>query len=155
MKSIFYIFLLVFANFVFAEEADTKSDVSEGKVLAYLVHGNNESDEGVQCVDIEEGTLEKLRKSFPEFASFKLLGKHNQELFKQYETWIVPSLDFFLKLDSKGPSEKGGIKTHLQIWHNKEVILKCDPVLYNGRHIIVAGPKWREGRLFLLLQLVD
>ena len=94
----------------------------------------------------------RLAKVFP-FTRFEIIGQHHQDIFRQYESWVVPSKELFVKLDSKGPAEGGGMKLDLQFWREQEVLVKTDTVLRQGSPLFIGGPKWREGRLLFVLQL--
>ena len=66
---------------------------------------------------------------------------------------MVPSKDVFLKIDSKGRTEKGdGVNLHLQLWQKKNVLLKTDIVL-RKEPIFITGPKWGNGRLIMVVEL--
>ena len=136
---------------------------SEGRIYGALVlskpgEASNTSDDsepvnpGTDATTFEK-MVPRLGKAFPAFQKFELLGEHRQSLFKQYETWVVPSRDLFLKIDSKGPAEGGGMKLHLQVWRDDEVILKTDPVLMPGRPLFIGGPNWRDGKLVIVVAL--
>ena len=84
---------------------------------------------------------------------FTLLGEHRQALFKQYESWVVPSKEIFLKVDSRGPAEGGGVRLHLQLWQDDKVLVKTDAVLRPGSPLFIGGPKWRDGQLIFAVAL--
>jgi len=97
-------------------------------------------------------TLSQLGKAFPE-KNFRLLGEHTQEIFSEYESWVVPSKDLFLKIDSKGPAENSeGVNLHLQLWQEKNVLLKTDVIL-RKEPIFIAGPRWGKGLLIMVIEL--
>jgi hypothetical protein len=60
---------------------------------------------------------DRLSKVFG-FKHFEILGQHQQDIFREYESWVVPSRDLFLKIDSNGPADNGGVKLHLQVWRS-------------------------------------
>ena len=62
-------------------------------------------------------------------AHFEILGEHKQDIFRQYESWVVPSKELFLKLDSKGPAEGGGINLNLQFWNKEQVLVKTESIV--------------------------
>ena len=95
----------------------------------------------------------RLAKVFP-YKYFAVLGQHSQVIFREYESWVVPSKDLFLKLDSKGASKGGGINLHLQFWQGQQVLVKTDTVLRPASPLFIAGPKWRDGRLIFVLELM-
>jgi hypothetical protein len=97
---------------------------------------------------------ERLGKIF-QLSRHEVLGQHTQDIFRQYESWVVPSKDLFLKIDSKGPTDdKTGMHLSVQVWRQQEVLVKTDVVLRAGSPLIIGGPKWREGRLVFVLQLL-
>jgi hypothetical protein len=94
----------------------------------------------------------RLGKVFP-YQRFEILGQHLQDVFREYESWVVPTKDLFLKVDSKGPADGGGMNLHLQFWRDQQVLVKTDAVLKEGSPLFIGGPKWREGRLLFVLVL--
>jgi len=127
---------------------DAKQD---GQIWGALFFGTNSSVE-----EAGEGkakaVTDRLRKAFDE-KYYQLLGEHTQAIFSEYESWVVPSKDIFLKIDSKGPAKDGdGIKLHLQVWREKNVLVKTDVVLRKDP-IFIRGPKWGDGYLILAIEL--
>jgi hypothetical protein len=59
----------------------------------------------------------------------------------------------FLKIDSKGPAEQGGVNLHLQVWREQQVLVKSEAVLRPGSPLFIGGPKWKNGRLIFVLSL--
>ena len=96
----------------------------------------------------------RLGKVF-KYSRFEILGSHTQDVFRQYESWVVPSKELFLKLDSKGPAAGGGLKVDLQFWRLDKVLVKTDTVLRPQSPLFIGGPRWREGRLIFVLLLTE
>ncbi len=94
----------------------------------------------------------RLAKAFP-YKHFQVLGQHSQDIFREYESWVVPSKDLFVKLDSKGAAKNGGIKLNIQFWQGAQVVVKSDTELQPNSPLFIAGPKWRDGRLVFVLVL--
>jgi hypothetical protein len=95
----------------------------------------------------------RLAKAFPDQKNYELLGRHTQDVLKAYESWVVPSKDLCLKIDSRGPAPDNGVKLHVQLWQEKKVLVKCDAVLKPKTPIFIGGPNWRTGRLiFVVIQ---
>jgi hypothetical protein len=123
----------------------------DGRVWGALFFATPEKIEAPQGADAAK-TLSQLGKAFPE-KSFQLLGEHTQEIFSEYESWVVPSKDLFLKIDSKGPTENNdGVNLHLQLWQEKNVLLKTDVIL-RKEPIFIAGPRWGKGQLIMVIEL--
>lgn len=95
---------------------------------------------------------QRLGKVFP-YKRYEILGQHLQDVFREYESWVVPSKDLFLKVDSKGPAEGGGVNLHLQFWRDQQVLVKTDAILRSGSPLFIGGPKWRDGQLIFVLVL--
>ncbi len=128
---------------------------TDGKVWGALVFATNEP-AGGGSTEQPPATLkdlpERLGKVFP-YKRFEILGQHLQDVFREYESWVVPSKDLFLKVDSKGPAAGGGVNLHLQFWRDQQVLVKTDAVLRSGSPLFIGGPKWREGQLIFVLVL--
>lgn len=126
----------------------------DGSVWGALVYASNtpltnaSSDEPAEFPNLHK----RLSSVFP-YKSFQVLGQHNQVVFREYESWVVPSRDVFLKLDSKGAATGGGLNLHVQFWRGQQVLVKTDVLLLAGNPLIIGGPKWRDGQLVFLLDL--
>lgn len=131
---------------------------TDGKVWGALIYATDSADKltGVKSVpakflpDMEK----KLAAVFP-WTHFEIVGQHMQDVFREYESWVVPSADLFLKVDSKGPDAGGGIHLHLQFWREEQVLLKTDALLRPKSPLFISGPRWREGQLLFVLVLAD
>ena len=97
----------------------------------------------------------RLARVFQQWQHFEILGQHTQDVFREYESWVVPSTDLFLKVDSKGPDSGGGIHLHLQFWRQEQVLLKTDALLRPQSPLFISGPKWRDGQLLFVLLLAE
>ena len=58
----------------------------------------------------------------------------------------------YLRIDSKGPVE-GGMSLHLQLWREKNILVKTDVVLKYNSPLFITGPKWGADQLFFILEL--
>jgi hypothetical protein len=128
---------------------------TEGKVWGALIHALPVAPAGAAAAESPHlpNLATRLRAAFPESGHFEVLGEHLQDVFREYESWVVPSKDLFLKVDSKGPAPGGGINLHLQFWRDQQVLVKTDAVLRPGSPLFIGGPRWREGRLIFVLAL--
>jgi hypothetical protein len=104
-----------------------------------------------------KAVVEKMRRvPAVAFAHYRLLGEHVQPLPKEYESWLVPSRGFFFKLDSRGPDPAGGVRVAVQLWRDKEVLVKTDVVLRGARPVIVRGPRLgTDGILVVVLRMAE
>jgi hypothetical protein len=125
---------------------------TDGHVWGALVYAQNGKIEKVAATPEFPDVAKRLAKVFP-FKSFEVLGQHNQAIFREYESWVVPSKDLFLKLDSNGLAKGGGIRLHVQFWQGQQVLVKSDTILHRDSPLFIGGPKWRDGRLVFVLLL--
>ena len=129
---------------------------TDGKVWGALVYATNDAkssaDTDHQAPADFADIPERLGKVFP-YQHFEILGQHLQDVFREYESWVVPTKDLFLKVDSKGPAKGGGMNLHLQFWRDQQVLVKTDAVLKANSPLFIGGPKWREGQLVFVLVL--
>ncbi len=124
---------------------------SDGQIWGALIFATLDTIDSSKNSDIEK-TLAQLGKAFPG-KNFQLLGEHTQQIFSEYESWVVPSKDLFLKIDSKGHPENGdGVNLHLQLWREKNVLLKTDIIL-RKEPIFITGPRWGKGQLIMVIEL--
>lgn len=129
----------------------------DGQVWGALIYGTSKATEGKgEAASPPEfpNLQQRLGKAFP-YKHFEILGQHSQVVFREYESWVVPSKDVFLKLDSKGTSIDGSLNLHLQFWQGQQVLVKTDTVLAKGSPLFIGGPKWRDGQVIFVLLLKD
>ncbi len=129
---------------------------TDGRVWGALIFATNDVKQLTGAREKPATTLpmlnERLGKVFP-FKHFEILGQHQQDIFREYESWVVPSRDLFMKIDSKGPADQGGVKLHLQVWREQQVLVKSDAVLRSTSPLFIGGPAWKDGRLIFVLSL--
>ena len=121
-----------------------------GYLWGALVRASNRASDG-ESKTLETGLAERLGETFS-YKHFQLLGEHKQPVSAEYETWILPSEELYMKVDSKGPVD-GGLGLHLQLWRRENVILKTDVILNSGSPVFITGPKWGEDQLLFVVLL--
>ena len=143
---------------VATEAAEPTAAAADAQVDGLLFFASNDTvapdHEEKVTIDaaLQQSLALRLAKVF-KFPHYHLIGKHTQKVFKEYESWVVPSKDLCLKIDSRGPAEGGGVNVHLQLWQDKKVLVKSDTVIQPGRPVFLGGPRWRGGRLvFVVMQ---
>jgi hypothetical protein len=138
------------------ESLSAVKPATDGKVWGALVYATNDIKGLSGSTEVAPADFadipRRLGKVFP-YQRFEILGQHLQDVFREYESWVVPTKDLFLKVDSKGPADGGGMNLHLQFWRDQQVLVKTDAVLKEGSPLFIGGPKWREGRLLFVLVL--
>lgn len=129
---------------------------TDGRVWGALIFATNDASQLTGVREKPATALvnlnDRLGKVFP-FKHFEILGQHHQDIFREYESWVVPSRDLFMKIDSKGPADQGGVKLHLQVWREQQVLVKSDAVLRTSSPLFIGGPAWKDGRLIFVLSL--
>lgn len=129
---------------------------TDGRVWGALIFATNDASQLTGAREKAATSLpnlnDRLAKVF-KFKHFEILGQHHQDIFREYESWVVPSRDLFMKIDSKGPADQGGVKLHLQVWREQQVLVKSDAVLRSSSPLFIGGPAWKDGRLIFVLSL--
>ena len=129
---------------------------TDGHIWGALIFATNETELLTGGKEPEHADLpklhERLAKVFP-YKHFEVLGQHRQDIFREYESWVVPSQDLFMKIDSKGPAENEGLNLHLQVWRRHQVLVKSDAILRKDSPLFIGGPPWKKGRLIFVVYL--
>ncbi len=133
-----------------------KPPATDGQVWGALIYATDDAEtipDNGKTFPKEPADLEgRLRKVF-DHKYLRIVGQHTQDILREYESWVVPSRDLFLKVDSNGPAAGGGIHLHLQFWQGEQVLVKSDAVLRADSPLFISGPKWRDGQLIFVLML--
>lgn len=128
---------------------------TDGQVWGALIFAVNDASKltgsAEKAPDHQKDLSKRLAKVFP-YQHFEILGQHLQDVFREYESWVVPTRDLFLKVDSKGMAADGGLNLHLQVWRQQQVLVKTDAVLHARSPLFIGGPKWRDGQLIFVLE---
>lgn len=102
------------------------------------------------------GKLSKLRdKAYNHYVK---LGSDRQPVFRSYENWLAPlkpSEELLISFEPREAASGGKLKLDLELWQSKKKIMKAGPTLQKGKPLYIFGPKWRDGRLILSIQLVE
>jgi hypothetical protein len=153
-------FVLLNSSFCPAQQPEAipaKKPATDGKVWGALVYATTDAAKLTgsteKAPDSQKDLSSRLAKVFKPYTHFEIIGQHLQDVFREYESWVVPSRDLFLKIDSKGPAVGGGMDLHLQVWREQQVLVKTDAVLRPGSPLFIGGPKWRDGQLLFVLDL--
>ena len=126
---------------------------TEAKVWGALIYAGEGEVKGVEKPSLSFEALKGRPAKVFKTEKFTVIAQHQQKIFKEYESWVVPSKELYLKIDSRGPVEGGGTKLDLQVWQDDKVLAKTDAVLKENRPLFVGGPKWRGGRLIFVVML--
>ena len=84
------------------------------------------------------------------YNQFRVLGHKREAVTKGTEDWLVPSKQFFLRVDTKNPVPNG-YALGLELKRDDHVIVSADVNLNRQRPLYIRGPFAGEGQLLILL----
>ncbi len=102
--------------------------------------------------------LSKVSKEMAD-KRFFLMGRHTTPVSERYVTWLKPTAEFPLEIENTGRTRDGGLSLFWKLWQKEREpakdreLLKTNAVLLPGTPVIIAGPKWRSGRLLFVVLL--
>lgn len=134
---------------------ERKGSTLDATIWGGLVYATDkELEKGAEAV--EKDLSERLGKvkAFKDYKSYTLLGQHTQDIvYSDFTNWVVPSDNFNLQFETKGIDKKGSLNLMLKLWQDQQVLVKTDATLHKDSPLIIAGPKWRNGRLIFVVVL--
>lgn len=98
------------------------------------------------------GQAASLRTVFG-YNEFRVLGHRRESVKKGTEDWLVPSRQFFLRVDTKNPVT-GGYLLGLELLKEDRVIVQADVKLNRERPLFISGPLVGQGQLIILLMVL-
>ncbi len=98
------------------------------------------------------GQAKNLEEVFG-YNDFKLLGEQTKVVKTGQEDWLVPSRQFFLRVDTKNPVP-GGYALGLQLLQQDRVMVEADAKLSRERPLFIRGPFVGHGQLLILLMVL-
>lgn len=86
------------------------------------------------------------------YNSLYLLGQKKRDLFYGSEQWLVPSKEFFFKVQclSQGPTS---YTLRIELYHDKNLLVTTEARLARGAPLYIRGPAWGKGQLIFLLEV--
>ena len=105
--------------------------------------------------DALHGQAKNLEEVFG-YNDFKLLGEKRKVVATGTEDWLVPSRQFFLRVDTKSPlpGVPGGYALGLQLLQQDHVVVDADAKLSRERPLFIRGPFVGHGQLLILLMVL-
>lgn len=147
-----------------AAEAETTPRGQKSSQLTALLFYATDEGEGMPVKKIAdpgndtERYQAALKKAAPA-AHYVLIGKDTQELKSSYSIWLRPSLQFPLQIENTGIVGDGGLSLYWILWQKEPVdlrkdreLVKSNTVLTRDKPLVIAGPKWRAGRLLFVVR---
>lgn len=101
------------------------------------------------------GALEKfaptIKKIFG-YNSLYLLGEKKRDLFTGSEQWLVPSKEFFFKVQClSGGSTSYTLR--IELYRDKNLLVTTEAKLAKDAPLYIRGPAWGSGHLIFLLEV--
>ena len=98
------------------------------------------------------GQAKNLEEVFG-YNEFKVVGERRKTVVTGQEDWLVPSRQFFLRVDTKSPTQ-GGYSLGLQLLQQDRVVVDADAKLSRERPLFIRGPFVGQGQLLILLMVL-
>ncbi len=92
-----------------------------------------------------------IRKIFG-YNSLYLLGEKKRDLFSGSEEWLIPTKEFFFKVQclSRGPTS---YTLRIELYHDKNRLVTAEAKLAKGAPLYIRGPEWGRGLLIFVLEV--
>lgn len=132
---------------------DRGTPIENAFVWGGLVQATNKS-LTTTLTDKEKTLSEQLRNASFNYKNFDLISEHTQQVLRDFDTWLIPSDELYLKIDYNG-EEKGGMNLQMQLWRKQDIVLKTSVILRSDSPLFIAGPKWGDDQLILVVELRD
>lgn len=87
------------------------------------------------------------------YNSFYLLGQKKRDLVSGGEEWLIPSREFFFRVQCL---ERGATsyKLRIQLFRDTKLLVTTEAQLARGAPLYIRGPAWGRGHLIFLLEVL-
>jgi hypothetical protein len=99
--------------------------------------------------------LEKFAPSIKKifgYNSLYLLGEKKRDLISGGQEWLVPSKEFFFKVQCLSRGETS-YSLRIELYHDKNLLLTTEAKLARNAPLYIRGPAWGRGQLIFLLEV--
>ena len=86
------------------------------------------------------------------FTSLYLLGEKKRNLVSGGEEWLVPSREFFFKVQCLSRRETA-YNLRIELYRGEKLLLTTAVKLARGAPLYIRGPRWGEGQLIFLFEV--
>ncbi|MBS0660002.1 MAG: hypothetical protein JSR82_17315 [Verrucomicrobia bacterium] len=93
------------------------------------------------------GREKQLQRIFG-YRHFKILGQTQRKIRTGEEDWLVPSKNFYLKVDTK-QKIPGGYLMNLQLWQDKKMLVEATVKIRKTGPLYIRGPLVGRGQLIV------
>lgn len=126
-----------------------------GVLRTLLVYGANESQADAPAAkEMHAKALAKIDGL--KFTNYYQLGEDQKSVWRGYTNWASPmkgSEEILLSFEPSGEAESTQLRLDLELWQSKQKVMKTTQTLKKGRWLYIGGPKWRNGRLIIAIEL--
>jgi len=125
-----------------------------GKLKGTLVYATNNPQGNAKAKPVSSAINEIVSKKEPLYKHYYLIGSDQQDIYKGYENELKPLPSGRIKLAFEPvKSSKGGTELEIDYWlGGKKTFSTKTPKLTSGTPMIIHGPKWRKGRVLIILE---
>lgn len=92
-----------------------------------------------------------IRKIFG-YNSLYLLGQKKRDLYSGGEEWLVPSKEFFFKVQCLSQSTTS-YTLRIELYRGKDLLITTEAKLARGAPLYIRGPQWGRGQLIFVLEV--
>ena len=138
---------LYVASFWAARSAFAQGDVLYGA----LIMATNSAHPATPPAELN-GQAENLKTVFG-YNEFRVLGEKRKTVTTQSEDWLVPSREFFLRVDTERPVP-GGYALGLKLLRENRVLVEAEWKLNRNQPLFIRGPFVGQGQLLILLMVL-
>ena len=86
------------------------------------------------------------------YNSLYLLGEKKRDLFSGGEQWLVPSKEFFFKVQCLS-RDATSYTLRIELYRDKNLLVTTEAKLAKDAPLYIRGPEWGSGQLILLLEV--
>lgn len=86
------------------------------------------------------------------YNSFYVLGEKKRDLVSGREEWLVPSREFFFKVQVLA-KEPTAYDLRIELYRDKKLVVTTKAQLAREAPLYIRGPQWGGGQLVLLLAI--
>lgn len=124
----------------------------EDKIWTGIILADNSGKDGVVRVGNRwpaamSGREKQLQRIFG-YRHFKILGQTQRKIRSGEEDWLVPSKNFYLKVDTK-QKIPGGYLMNLQLWQEKKMLVEATVKIRKTGPLYIRGPQIGRGQLII------
>jgi hypothetical protein len=92
-----------------------------------------------------------IRKIFG-YNSLYLLGEKKRDLISGGEEWLVPSKEFFFKVQCLSQEETNYL-LRIELYRDKNLLVTTEAKLARDAPLYIRGPAWGNGHLIFVLEV--